>query len=225
MIMITNLFSIFDPCTPSFLSANWSSCLLFLFIAPLTFWVLPTRITYLFRSLIIYIFGEFRPIVKKTKFVLIIPISFFTLVIFNNLIGLLPYIFTATRHLVFTLSLGLTSWLSLIFYGWLNNSSNLLVHLIPQGTPSALIPFIVLIETISNLIRPGTLAVRLTANIIAGHLLIVLLSSATPLTPFFLSPVLFNAQVALSLLETAVAFIQAYVFSVLVTLYIAEFTD
>lgn len=101
----------------------------------------------------------------------------------------------------------------------------MLVHLIPQGTPSALIPFIVLIETISNLIRPGTLAVRLTANIIAGHLLIVLLSSATPLTPFFLSPILFNAQVALSLLETAVAFIQAYVFSVLVTLYIAEFTD
>ena len=60
---------------------------------------------------------------------------------------------------------------------------------------------------------------------IAGHLLIVLLSSATPLTPLLLSPILFRAQVALTLLETAVAFIQAYVFRVLTTLYVAEAID
>jgi F-type H+-transporting ATPase subunit a len=89
----------------------------------------------------------------------------------------------------------------------------------------ALIPFIVLIETVRNLIRPLTLAVRLTANIVAGHLLIVLLNSADPATPLALTPVLFSAKQALLILEVAVAFIQAYVFSVLVTLYAAEFTN
>lgn len=83
-------------------------------------------------------------------------------------------------------------------------------------------PFMVLIETISNLIRPGTLAVRLAANIIAGHLLITLLRSATPITPLVAAPFLIAAQLALSLLEIAVALIQAYVFSVLVVLYAAE---
>lgn len=223
--MITNLFSIFDPSTPSFLSANWLSSLLFLFMFPLTVWVTPSRYRSMFFSIIVYVFGEFKPLAKKTKFILIIPLAFFSFIIFNNVIGLLPYIFTASRHIVFTLSLALTSWLALISYGLLNNISNLLVHLIPHGTPVVLIPFIVIIETISNIIRPGTLAIRLSANIIAGHLLIVLLRSATPLTPFILRPLLFRAQIALTLLETAVAFIQAYVFSVLTTLYVAEAID
>lgn len=223
--MITNLFSIFDPSTPSFISSNWLSSILFIFLFPVFFWVSPRRFKRRVVSLIIYIFRQFSPIVKRAGYVLIIPLSFFFFIMYNNVIGLLPYIFTSRRHLVFTLTLGLTSWLSLMFYGWLNNSSNLLIHLIPQGTPGALIPFMVIIETIRNLIRPGTLAVRLRANIIAGHLLIVLLRSATPLTPLALGPILFRAQVALRVLETAVAFIQAYVFSVLVTLYIAEATD
>lgn len=85
-------------------------------------------------------------------------------------------------------------------------------------------PFIVLIETVRNLIRPLTLAVRLTANMVAGHLLIVLLNSADPVTPLLARPILFQAKQALLLLEVAVAFIQAYVFRVLVTLYAAEFT-
>jgi len=144
---------------------------------------------------------------------------------FNNVIGLFPYIFTASRHIVFSIALALTFWLGLMAYGVINNLSNILVHLIPQGTPAALMPFMVIIETVSNLIRSGTLAIRLSANIIAGHLLLVLLRSATPLSPFFLLPVVFIAQVILIVLERAVAFIQAYVFSILVTLYVAEATD
>lgn len=86
-------------------------------------------------------------------------------------------------------------------------------------------PFMVVIETIRNIIRPFTLAIRLTANIVAGHLLIVLLNSADPSTPSALAPLLLLAKLALLLLELAVAFIQAYVFSVLVTLYASEFTN
>jgi len=152
-------------------------------------------------------------------------VRLFVFIILNNLIGLAPYIFTGSTQLVFTLALALPMWLSLILYGWTNNYSNLLVHLIPQRTPIVLMPFIVLIETISNIIRPLTLAVRLTANIVAGHLLVVLLNSADPITPVLGYPILFIAKSALLTLEVAVAFIQAYVFRVLVTLYVAEFTN
>ena len=220
--MIANLFSIFDPSTPNLLSTNWLSAGLFLALTPAVIWTGPARPTRLYLSLTRYIYAELRPLIKKTPYMLVIAVSFFTIIIFNNVLGLLPYIFTASRHLVFTLSLAVPAWLALMLFGWLNNSSNLLAHLTPQGTPVPLIPFIVLIETIRNLIRPGTLAVRLSANIIAGHLLIVLLSSASPLTPLLLRPLILGAQIALGLLELAVAFIQAYVFRVLITLYAAE---
>jgi F-type H+-transporting ATPase subunit a len=98
----------------------------------------------------------------------------------------------------------------------------MLAHCVPLGTPPVLIPFMVLIETISNLIRPGTLAVRLAANIIAGHLLLVLLGNQGPnLTSAFLT-VLIVTQILLLVLESAVAVIQSYVFAVLATLYSRE---
>lgn len=95
-------------------------------------------------------------------------------------------------------------------------------HLVPQGTPRILIPFIVIIETIRNIIRPGTLAVRLIANMIAGHLLLTLLgNTGSSLSSIFLSLLIFS-QILLLLLESAVAIIQSYVFAVLSTLYTRE---
>jgi F-type H+-transporting ATPase subunit a len=93
---------------------------------------------------------------------------------------------------------------------------------VPQGTPPVLIPFIVLIETISNIIRPGTLAVRLAANIIAGHLLITLLGRTGPSINYYIISLLLITQIALLILESAVAIIQSYVFAVLRTLYSRE---
>ena len=96
-------------------------------------------------------------------------------------------------------------------------------HLVPQGTPGVLIPFMVLIETISNIIRPGTLAVRLAANIIAGHLLLTLLGNTGPsIRSSFLLSILIFSQILLLTLESAVAIIQSYVFAVLSTLYTGE---
>jgi F-type H+-transporting ATPase subunit a len=83
-------------------------------------------------------------------------------------------------------------------------------------------PFIVCIETISNVIRPGTLAVRLTANIIAGHLLLTLLGNTGPSISYSIISILIVTQIALLVLESAVAIIQSYVFSVLRTLYSRE---
>lgn len=98
----------------------------------------------------------------------------------------------------------------------------MLAHFVPQGTPGALMPFMVLIERVRGLIRPMTLAVRLAANMIAGHLLLVLLGGAISIfSPLGLVSAVV-AQIALVVLETAVACIQAYVFAVLITLYARE---
>lgn len=149
-------------------------------------------------------------------------ISLFSLILFNNFIGLFPYIFTSTSHLTLTLSLALPLWLRFIIYGWFNHTQHIFAHLVPQGTPNVLIPFMVCIETISNIIRPGTLAVRLTANIIAGHLLLTLIgNTGNSLSSILLSLLIFR-QIALLVLESAVAIIQSYVFAVLSTLYSRE---
>ena len=98
----------------------------------------------------------------------------------------------------------------------------MLAHCVPLGTPPVLMPFMVLIETIRNLIRPGTLAVRLAANIIAGHLLLVLLGNQGPNLSSAFLVVLIVTQTLLLVLESAVAVIQSYVFAVLATLYSRE---
>jgi len=114
-------------------------------------------------------------------------------------------------------------WLSFMLYGWINHINHIFAHLVPLSTPNILIPFIVLIESIRNIIRPGTLAVRLSANIIAGHLLITLLGNqATSSISSMLLVIVLLTQVALLTLECAVSIIQAYVFAVLSTLYSSE---
>jgi F-type H+-transporting ATPase subunit a len=102
-------------------------------------------------------------------------------------------------------------------------ATNTAEEMIAEET-AVLIPFMACIETISNIIRPGTLAVRLTANIIAGHLLLTLLGNNGPTIGFSLLRNLIVAQILLLILESAVAIIQSYVFAVLRTLYSKEVT-
>lgn len=113
-------------------------------------------------------------------------------------------------------------WIGFIIYGWINHTQHIFSHLIPQGTPGVLIPFIVYIELIRNVIRPGTLAIRLSANIIAGHLLLTLLGNTGANLSLVIINLLIITQILLLTLETAVAFIQSYVFAILSTLYSTE---
>lgn len=92
----------------------------------------------------------------------------------------------------------------------------------PVGTPSYLIPFIVLIEIIRRVIRPLTLSVRLAANIIAGHLLITLLSGGASSVSWLILRIILISLVILRILETAVAIIQGHIFSILRSLYLRE---
>nr|AEK53033.1 ATP synthase F0 subunit 6 [Cestraeus oxyrhyncus] len=142
-----------------------------------------------------------------------------------NLLGLLPYTFTPTTQLSLNMALAVPLWLATIIIGMRNQPTHALGHLLPEGTPTLLIPVLIIIETISLFIRPLALGVRLTANLTAGHLLIQLISTATFVLLPLMPPVAFltaTLLLLLSLLEVAVAMIQAYVFVLLLSLYLQE---
>nr|AGC54403.1 ATP synthase F0 subunit 6 [Gynaephora menyuanensis] len=223
--MMSNLFSIFDPSINQFnLSLNWLSTLLgFLFI-PYSFWLLPNRYMCLWNQILIKLHNEFKTLLKNNYFKgsTLIFTSMFYFIMFNNFLGLFPYIFTSTSHLTLSLSISLPLWLSFMIYGWINNYNYMFIHMIPQGTPMILMPFMVLIETISNIIRPSTLSIRLTANMIAGHLLLTLLSSTSSNMNYYLISLMILFQILLLILESAVAIIQSYVIAILSTLYSSE---
>nr|ARU09779.1 ATP synthase subunit 6 [Eleutheronema tetradactylum] len=142
-----------------------------------------------------------------------------------NMCGLLPYTFTPTTQLSLNMGLAVPLWLATVIIGMRNQPTHALGHLLPEGTPAPLIPILIIIETISLFIRPLALGVRLTANLTAGHLLIQLIATAVfvllqtmPAVASFATILL----VLLTLLEVAVAAIQAYVFVLLLSLYLQE---
>nr|YP_008854919.1 ATP synthase F0 subunit 6 [Osteochilus nashii]BAO08876.1 ATPase subunit 6 [Osteochilus nashii] len=142
-----------------------------------------------------------------------------------NMLGLLPYTFTPTTQLSMNMGFAVPLWLATVIIGMRNQPTIALGHLLPEGTPVPLIPVLIIIETISLFIRPLALGVRLTANLTAGHLLIQLIATAA----FVLLPVMpavailtTTVLLLLTLLEIAVAMIQAYVFVLLLSLYLQE---
>nr|BAV70696.1 ATPase subunit 6 [Erromyzon sinensis] len=142
-----------------------------------------------------------------------------------NMLGLLPYTFTPTTQLSLNMGLAVPLWLATVLIGMRNQPTVALGHLLPEGTPIPLIPVLIIIETISLFIRPLALGVRLTANLTAGHLLIQLIATAVfVLLPMMPTVAILTAAVLflLTLLEVAVAMIQAYVFVLLLSLYLQE---
>nr|BAI77370.1 ATPase subunit 6 [Malthopsis jordani] len=142
-----------------------------------------------------------------------------------NMLGLLPYTFTPTTQLSLNMGLAVPLWLATVIIGMRNQPTIALGHLLPEGTPTPLIPVLIIIETISLFIRPLALGVRLTANLTAGHLLIQLIATAAfVLLPLMPTVALLTSTLLLllTLLEVAVAMIQAYVFVLLLSLYLQE---
>nr|WEV87626.1 ATP synthase F0 subunit 6 [Correlophus ciliatus] len=152
-------------------------------------------------------------------------LTLFIYLLLLNLLGLLPYTFTPTTQLALNLGLAIPLWLMTVLTGLRNQPTTTLGHLLPMGTPAPLIPALIIIETISLFIRPIALGVRLTANLTAGHLLMHLIST-TVLTLLPMSSTLslltLLILILLTALEMAVALIQAFVFVLLLTLYLQE---
>lgn len=225
---MNNLFSIFDPNVIWIrFELNWVRSIIVLIWMPNIYWLIKSKPNFLLWKLLDSLSKEYRlnfaPLNSPghTHW----AISIFVIILLNNLAGLTPYTFTSTRHLSFSVTLALSIWIGYIFYRIIINLGRFLAHLVPVGTPYVLMPFIVIIELISNIIRPITLSVRLAANLVAGHLLITLIRSPIVRVSFYAIVILLSLLYLLMILESAVAFIQAYVFRILSTLYLREVND
>nr|YP_011034002.1 ATP synthase F0 subunit 6 [Slavum lentiscoides]WRI20256.1 ATP synthase F0 subunit 6 [Slavum lentiscoides] len=218
--MMMNLFNIFDPSTTIFnLKINWMSTLIIIIILPNLMWITPNRI-YMIMNLIMKFMNKEILLLYKSKNIIKSPsfifISLFIFILFNNFISLFPYVFSSSSHMIFSLSLALPFWLFFIIMSIIKNTKHMIAHLIPLNTPIYLAPLMTIIETMSILIRPMSLAIRLTANLIAGHLLMSLLNFNS------LMFIILMIQMFMMIFELCVAMIQSYVFSILTSLYSSE---
>jgi F-type H+-transporting ATPase subunit a len=152
--------------------------------------------------------------------------AFFLIILFSNLVGLIPFVFTPTSHLAFTLTLALSCNIAMVFIGFYENGKDFLKLFVPKGGPAWLIPLIVVIEFLSYLLRTLSLSIRLFANMMAGHTLLHILSSFV--TAFIKAGYLvfgifpFILVMAVIILELGIAFLQAYVFTILICIYLND---
>jgi F-type H+-transporting ATPase subunit a len=154
--------------------------------------------------------------------------SIFMFVLFCNVLGLVPYFFAVTSHIVITAALSVTIILFVIVYGFYHNGLRFLGLFVPHGVPVYLLPLVVAIEVMSFLSRPISLSVRLFANMLAGHITLkvfasfILMLGAWGVAGWFGAAVPFAMTVALTALEILVAFLQAYVFAILTCMYLND---
>jgi F-type H+-transporting ATPase subunit a len=147
--------------------------------------------------------------------------SLFMFILLCNMLGLIPYSFTVTSHIIVTFALAFGVFLLATIMGFVINGHKYLRLFLPKGVPVFLIPILVPIEIVSYISRPISLAVRLAANMMAGHTIIkVFAMFVVTLGIWGIAPLLFI--VVLYVLETLIAFLQAYVFAVLTCLYIND---
>jgi F-type H+-transporting ATPase subunit a len=154
--------------------------------------------------------------------------SLFMFIMVSNMIGIIPYTFTVSSHIIVTVALALLVFLTVLVYGFYKNGLKFFKLFVPSGVPIVILPLVVLIEIISFLSRPVSHSVRLFANMLAGHITLkVFASFVTMLGAFgvvgWAGAVLPLAlTVALTALELLVAFLQAYVFTILTCIYIND---
>ncbi|OOH71899.1 F0F1 ATP synthase subunit A [Leptospirillum ferriphilum] len=149
-------------------------------------------------------------------------LSLFLLVFLGNFLGLVPHAFTVTSELVVTGILAVAVYLTSLVIGFARHGMRFLSVLVPEGVPVWMMPLIVPIEIISQLARPLSLAVRLFANMTAGHTILFVLFTLTGTLAVYLKWLPFSISVVLYLLEVLVAFIQAYIFAILSAVYIGQ---
>lgn len=152
---------------------------------------------------------------NKSSSLIVIAVIISILLI--NVLSVFSYRFPFSSQFGRILALGLTLWLRFVLFSIFSNPKGFILHFIPEGTPIPLTIFLFLIEVVRAIIRPITLAVRLVANILAGHLLMILLSKLV-----FSVQIIFVRYIFLNGVELLVALIQAYIFSTIITLYFSE---
>ena len=148
--------------------------------------------------------------------------SLFMFVLFCNMLGMLPYSFTVTSHIIVTFALAAVIFVGVTIIGFVNNGVGYLKLFIPSGVPVFLLPLIVIIEIISYLSRPVSLSVRLFANMMAGHTMLKVFGGFVISLGIIGGWLPLSFTVALTGLEILIAFLQAYVFAILTCIYLND---
>jgi len=148
--------------------------------------------------------------------------SIFMFVLFCNMIGMIPYTFTVTSHIIVTFALASFIFIGVTIIGFINHGIKYLKIFVPSGVPYVLLPIIVIIEVISYLSRPISLSVRLFANMMAGHTMLKVFGGFVISLGFLGGWLPLSFSVALTGLEILVAFLQAYVFAILTCIYLND---
>ena len=147
--------------------------------------------------------------------------TLFTFLLFGNMLGMLPYSFTFTSHIIVTFVLAMFVFLLVTLLGIFIHGFKFFGLFVPKGVPMLMLPLMIPIEIISYLSRPISLSVRLFANMMAGHTMLKIFAGfIVPLGIFGIAPLM--VDVALTALEVLIAFLQAYVFTILTCLYLNE---
>ena len=148
--------------------------------------------------------------------------SLFMFVLFCNMVGMLPYSFTVTSHIIVTLIMALFIFIAVTIIGFIKHGFRYLSIFVPSGVPAVLLPLITIIEIISYLSRPVSLSVRLFANMMAGHTMLKVFGGFVVSLGMLGGWLPLSFSVALTGLEILVAFLQAYVFAILTCIYLND---
>ena len=149
-------------------------------------------------------------------------LTLFLFILFANVLGLVPYSFTVTSHLIVTLSLALTVFIGATIIGFIRNGAGYLKLFVPSGVPAVLLPLVVVIEIVSYFIRPMSLSIRLFANMMAGHMMLKVMAGFVVMLGVTAGWLPLAAMVGLMGLELLVAALQAYVFALLTCMYLND---
>nr|YP_009169463.1 ATP synthase F0 subunit 6 [Obscurella hidalgoi]AKL90679.1 ATP synthase F0 subunit 6 [Obscurella hidalgoi] len=226
--MLSDIFSSFDDHNQVYMSYvfMWFISFLVIVVSSSLYWAqMPNWNLIIFRVKETIASQVFRSFGVNLGGFMNIVVSLFVCLIFSNLLGLVPYVFSVSSHLTMSLSLALPLWFSLIISATFFKSSYVVAALLPMGAPALLNPFLVIIETVSIMVRPITLSVRLMANMSAGHIVLTLVGNYLSTAIFgawFPFIFLVSVQIFYTVFEVAICFIQAYIFCLLGTLYSDE---
>jgi F-type H+-transporting ATPase subunit a len=149
-------------------------------------------------------------------------LTLFVFILFANVLGLIPYSFTVTSHIIVTLALALIVFIGATIIGFIRNGFGYLKLFVPSGVPALLLPLVVLIEIVSYFIRPMSLSIRLFANMMAGHMMLKVMAGFVVMLGAMAGWLPLIAMVGLYGLELLVAALQAYVFALLTCMYLND---
>jgi len=206
-----------------FMVISSSLILLFLFLGTKKKSLIPTKmqfITELSYTFVAKMINDTAGTKAKSFFPFIFTLFMF--VLFANMVGMLPYSFTITSHIIVTFVLAAIVFVGVTVLGFIKHGFRYLELFVPKGVPIILLPLIVIIEIISYLSRPVSLSVRLFANMMAGHTMLIVFGGFVISLGLLGGWLPLGFSVALTGLEILVAFLQAYVFAILTCIYLND---